>query len=162
MASDNHVVVASDRMVTLNLPSTEFEQNMPKTVKLTDNCVASTAGNALGFVPICEETLRAIKQNKNVLSIQNIAEIIKVAYTSARNAKLEQDILSTIGLTLRDFYQANRSLAPEIVANAVQAMQQYNYGVSVLIAGVDASGNHIYRVDNPGRVESYAVLRIVG
>ena len=89
MAGDNHVVVTSDRMITLSLPSTEFEQNMPKTVKLTNNCVAATAGNALGFVPIYEEALRTIKQHKSALSVQGIAEIVKAAYTNARNAKLQ-------------------------------------------------------------------------
>ena len=158
MASGNHVVVTSDRMVTLSLPSTEFEQNMPKTVQLTDYCVASTAGNALGFVPIYEETLRTIKQSNTKINIPDIAEIVKVAYTNARNAKLEQDILTTVGLSLQSFHQSNRSLSPEIVANLAQAMQQYNYGVSVLIAGVDENGSHIYRVDNPARVESYDTI----
>jgi len=158
MAGDDHVVVTSDRMITLSLPSTEFEQNVPKTIKLTDNCVAATAGNALGFVPIYEETLRTIKQSKNALGIQEISEIIKTAYTNARNAKLEQDVLSTMGLNLQSFYQLNKSLASEIVANLATAMKQYTYGVSILIAGVDESGGHIYRIDNPGRVESYDTI----
>lgn len=158
MASDNHAVVISDRMITLAVPSTEFEQNMSKTIELTNNCVVSSAGNALGFVPICEEALHIIKQNENALSIQNIAEIVKTAYTNARNVKLEQEVLARMGLTLQDFYTKSRSLAPEIVANLTQAMQQYNYRVSVLIAGVDEGGAHIYRIDDPGRIESYDTI----
>lgn len=152
------MIVTSDRMVTLSLPSTEFEQNVPKTLKLTDNCVAATAGNALGFVPIYEETIRMITQSKTTPSIHNIAEMVRLAYVAARNAKLEQDILTTIGLTLQTFYQLNRSLAPEIIANLAQAMQQYNYGVSIIVAGVDDSGSHIYRIDNPARIESYDTI----
>lgn len=158
IASDDHVVVSSDRMVTLSLPSTEFEQNVPKTVKITDNCVASTAGNALGFVPIADEAIRTITQNKTKQNIRNIAEFVRLAYINARNSKLEQEILSTVGLNLQTYYQANRTLAPEIVANLAQAMQQYNYNLSILIAGVDEEGNHIYRIDNPGRIESYDTI----
>ncbi|WOV92737.1 MAG: hypothetical protein R1F52_06400 [Candidatus Nitrosoabyssus spongiisocia] len=116
-------------------------------------CIHS--GNALGFTPIYEETLKRIQQKTSTLSIKNIADVIRTAYTNARNAKLNSDILSTIGLDLQGYYSSNRMLAPEIVVNVAQAMQQYNYGVSVLIAGVDEYGGHIYRVDNPARVESY-------
>jgi len=63
-----------------------------------------------------------------------------------------------MGLNLQSFYQLNKSLASEIVANLATAMKQYTYGVSILIAGVDESGGHIYRIDNPGRVESYDTI----
>ncbi len=155
MASDNHVVVTSDRTVTVNISNTEFEQNMPNPVKLADNCVASMAGNVLGFVPIYDEALCMIQQSKTTMPIQHIAEIVKTAYVNARNAKLEQEILAPIGLNLQSFYKANRSLSPELIANLTQSMNQYDYGVSILIAGVDESGGHIYRIDNPARVESY-------
>jgi phage baseplate assembly protein W len=44
------------------------------------------------------------------------------------------------GLNLQLFYQSNRGLAQEIVAQTIQAMAAYNYGLSILIAGVDSSG----------------------
>ncbi|MDE0266315.1 MAG: hypothetical protein OXK17_04735 [Thaumarchaeota archaeon] len=131
---------------------------MPKTVSIANNCVASTAGNALGLAPIHEEIMKAGRSTETCESIQQIAEMARMAYVNARNAKLEQDILATIGLNLQGFYQANRSLAPEMVANIAQAMQQYNYNVSILIAGVDRLGGHIYRIDNPGRLESYDAI----
>ena len=158
IAGDGHVIVCSDRMVTLSLPSTEFEHNNPKTMKITDNCVASSAGNALGFVPIYEEVVRTIGQTSSEHSIHSIAEITKNAYVRARNDKLEQEILSTMGLSLNDFYQGNRTFAPEITANLAQSMQQYNYGLAIVIAGVDESGCHIYRIDNPGRMDSYDTI----
>jgi 20S proteasome alpha/beta subunit len=39
-------------------------------------------------------------------------------------------------------------------------MTQYNYGygLSLLIAGVDSSGAHIYRIDNPGRMEIFDTI----
>ena len=96
IAGDGHVIVCSNRMVTLSLPSTEFEHNNPKTMKITDNCVASSAGNALGFVPIYEEVVRTIGQTSSEHSIYNIAEITKNAYVRARRDKLEQEILEVM------------------------------------------------------------------
>jgi 20S proteasome alpha/beta subunit len=34
-------------------------------------------------------------------------------------------------------------------------MGQFEYELSILIAGVDSSGGHIYRIDNPGRMEIF-------
>lgn len=155
MAGKEHVVVASDRMVTLSLPSTEFEQNLPKTIIVADNCVAATAGSALAFTPILEQARMILAQEKSSPNIHKIADTIRQCYITARNAKLEQDILAKIGLNLQAFYQANRTFAPEIIANVIQAMNQYDYGLSVIVAGVDASGPHIYRIDDPGRIESF-------
>lgn len=145
-------------MVTLSLPSTEFEHHKSKTIELTNICIASSAGNALGFVPIYEEVAKTIGQTPSEHNIRRIADITKLAYVGARNGRLEQEILATMGLSLQGFFQANRTLAPEILANLVQAMQQYNYGLSVVIAGVDESGCHIYRIDNPGRMDSYDTI----
>lgn len=155
--SGNDVVVASDRMVTLNIPSTEFEQYSSKTLELTKNCLASTAGSALAYTPIYVDTKNQIKI-KNIQEISQIAEINRQLYMQMRNAKMEQDILSRYGLTLQNFYQMNNMLSPNIIAQISQAMGLYDYGLSVLIAGVDNSGAHIYRIDNPAHMEVYDAI----
>lgn len=157
IAGKDHVVVASDRMVTLRVPSTEFEQRKSKTLQITDNCVAATAGSALAFTPIYTNTMTEV-QTKNVREIRQIADIVRSQYVKMRNQKLEQEILGNIGINLQTFYQSNRALSPEIVANVVQSMAQYNYGLSILVAGVDTSGGHIYRIDNPGKMEVFDAI----
>lgn len=154
-AGKDHVVVASDRMVTLSIPSTEFEQNLSKTVEITKNCVAATAGNALGYTPIHQETLKLLQQDSSTPDTQRIAELIRRSYVKARNEKLEQDILVKIGLNLKTYYDRNQTISPNIVANVALAMNQYNFNLSILVAGVDSNGPHIFRVDNPGRIETF-------
>lgn len=153
-SKEGYVVVASDRMVTLSLPSTEFEQGGSKTLEITNNCLASTAGSALAYTPILVQSRLQIEQ-QNVHEISQIAEINRQYYIIMRNQKLEQDILARIGINLQQFYDMNTRLSPQIVANLIQAMHLYEYGLSVLIAGVDSTGAHIYRIDNPGRMEIY-------
>jgi 20S proteasome alpha/beta subunit len=76
-----------------------------------------------------------------------------------RSSKLEQDILARIGImNLNAFYQSNRIFAPEIIANVVGAMQQYKYGLSILLAGVDDNGPHLFRIDDPGRKEIFDTI----
>jgi len=154
-AGKEHVVVASDRMITLSLPSTEFEQNVSKTVEITKNCVAATAGNALAYTPIHLETLKLLQQDSTTPDIQRIAELIRRSYVKARNEKLEQDILVKVGLNLKTYYEKNQIISPNIVANVAQAMNLYNFNLSILVAGIDSNGPHIFRVDNPGRIETY-------
>jgi 20S proteasome alpha/beta subunit len=157
IANKNHVVVASDRMVTLAFPSTEFEQGIPKTIQVTNNCVAATAGSALAYTPIFRESQIEIS-NQSTNDILSIAETTRLHYVTNRNKKMDQDILSKIGINLQSFYASNRALAQEVVAQTIQAMAAYNYNLSILITGVDTSGGHIYRIDNPGRLETFDVI----
>lgn len=103
-ARERYAVVASDRMVTLNLPSIEFEQKVSKTIEITPNCVVSTAGFALAFSDILNKTRRTL----DVLitrEISTIVEALRQAYVEVRNQKMEGSILSRIGLTLKEFHE---------------------------------------------------------
>ncbi|MCV0398364.1 MAG: hypothetical protein K5785_00050 [Nitrosarchaeum sp.] len=153
-AAEQYALVASDRMVTLSLPSIEWEQNVSKTLPISDNCVAATAGSAIAFT----EILRNAKPKINGLKKKNIAEIVDIIrqeYNEARLKKIEEDILSKIGLTLKTFYEGNQVISPQIVQTVMDAMAKFNYGLSILIAGVDDSGAHIYRIDNPARADCF-------
>lgn len=157
-AGKDHVVVASDRMVTLSLPSTEFEQNLSKTIQLSDNCVAATSGNALAYTPIHQETMKQMREDSKTPNIQRIADLVRKSYVKVRNEKLEQDILVKIGLNMQTFYDRNLKINPSIVANLAQAMTLYDFRLSILVAGFDSTGPHIFRVDNPGRIETYDAI----
>ena len=146
-SKDNYVVVASDRMVTLTLPSTEFEQGSSKTLELTKNCLAATAGSALAYTPIHVHSLSGIKQN-STQEIAQIAEINRQNYVIMRNSKIEQVILAKFGITLQDFYNMNRQLAPEIVAHITQAMGQFEYELSILIAGILSNFSFSFKYSN--------------
>ena len=57
------------------------------------------------------------------------------------------------GLTLSEFYARHQALSPQIVMMLDNLMKDFNLGVEVLLAGVDATGGHIYTVVNPGGTE---------
>lgn len=151
-ATEKYAIVASDRMVTLTLPSIEWEQKLPKTIKVTNNCVAATAGSALAFTNVLKI---ARPQLEGLHDIGDIVETLRKAYADVRNKKLDEDILGKIGLTMQDYYDRNQSLSQQIVAQVVDAMAKYNYNLSILVTGVDDKGAHIYRIDNPGRAEPF-------
>ena len=61
----NQVVMASDRMVTLQIPSIEYEQNMSKTLEVTQYCVVASAGAILNFSNVYEKLKKKLTQEKN-------------------------------------------------------------------------------------------------
>jgi 20S proteasome alpha/beta subunit len=149
MCEKKYVVVATDKMLTLMLPSIEYEADYPKTIEITPNCIATTAGSAIAFTPIFSEVRgELIKQASN--DIARIAELTRNAYVNIRNSKLNEEILSTYGLNLQVFYQLNPSINQNLMALLIQRMQLYNYNLWLMIAGVDEAGGHIYRIENPG------------
>jgi 20S proteasome alpha/beta subunit len=148
ICENKYVVVATDKMLTLLLPSIEYEADYPKTVEITPNCLATTAGSAIAFTPIFHEVMGELrKQGAN--DIARIAELTRNAYGNVRNSKINEEILSTYGLNLQSFYQLNPSMNPNLMAIILQRMQQYNYNLWIMIAGVDEAGGHIYRLENP-------------
>ena len=156
LAGNEYAIVASDRMVTITVPSTEFEHNVSKTIKVTDHCVVATAGNALGYAPIQEKVTPILNSDKKISeNITKISEKIRKSYADCRKEKMSQDIFAIAGMTIEDFFERNQTLSPNLIAQMTQAMGAYNYGMSILIAGVDDHGPNIFRVDNPGRIESH-------
>ena len=65
------------------------------------------------------------------------------------------EVFASFGLSLQGFYQANHSMMPQLVGVVLQRMQTYNYGLWILLAGVDDSGPHIYRIENPASASCF-------
>lgn len=49
---NKYVVVATDKMLTLMLPSIEWEADYSKATEVVKNCIAATAGSAIAYTPI--------------------------------------------------------------------------------------------------------------
>jgi 20S proteasome alpha/beta subunit len=71
---------------------------------------------------------------------------------------MEEEIFSKIGLNLKEFYEKNQAISPQIVNLIIDAMAKYNYGLTILIAGVDDLGPHLFRIDNPAKVDTYDAI----
>ena len=151
ICQNKYVVIATDRMITVIRPNIEYEQKgITKAIELTSNCVAATAGSALAFNPVFREACVGIEKD-SVKNISKIADIVRRSYVNQRNLKLEEEILSSVGLSLQGYYQNNQMLQPQIAAALLQQMQRYNYQLWILIAGIDDHGGHLWHIENPGR-----------
>jgi len=151
------IVAASDRMMTANYPAIEFEHNTPKIDKISENCVALTAGNALAHIELIRTTQSIIKKIKKP-PIADIKEKIKDAYAKQRTKRATEFFLKPRGIdSTNEFWQNSRTLPLDIVGMIDKQMTTLKLGLELIITGVDDEA-HIYGIRNPGLSECYDTL----
>jgi len=141
-------VVAADRMVTYG-GFIEFEHTVPKMAYTSPFTVALIAGDTLLGTRLAQGV--AAEFSGTAPRVDEIAERVAERYVDTRNAELENQILALRGLTKDEFYARHASLNVQVTMLLDQAMAQYNLGIELLVAGVDAAGAHVYSIHNPGR-----------
>lgn len=155
---DPKVILAGDRMITGSHLSIEFEYPEPKLIQLTNNCAVATAGDALAHT----ELFSIVKNELSLLrspQIAQIVECIKDSYVKVRMKRIQDLYLRPKGIDdIRMFYNMQRNLMPEIVMTLQNEIDNYDYGLQILIGGVDHSGPHIYCIYNPGMAVPFSSL----
>ena len=146
------VVIAADRMLTGS--DVEFEQDIRKFEPITSECAALSAGSALEKVDLIRSCRVEVSTARSP-TISDIVSSIKNCYVTLRVQRAEELHLKPIGLTLNDFLRAQGQLAPDVVLRQTHNIENERLGVSLLIAGVDSSGGHIYLVTDPGTSSCY-------
>lgn len=156
--SAREVVIACDRMITATYPPIEFEHGTPKIDRMSDTCSILSAGDALAHAEICRE----VKGRTSALTrprVSVITEQIRLAYVSQRQNTIKQRFLEPRGWTLEDFYgELARRLPLDLFLKVDRDISSYNYGLDLIVAGVDPDEAHIYGIRHPGEVDCYDSL----
>jgi len=152
------VVVASDRMITATYPPIEFEHGIPKLEIICPTCIVLTAGDALAHADIC----RAVRGKVSSLTRPRmvvITEEIRKTYVTQRQKTISERFLEPRGWTLEGFYEKYaRTLHPDLVVTIDHEIATYDYGLQLIVAGVDPEEAHIYGIRHPGEVDCYDSL----
>lgn len=153
------VVVTSDKMISAAFLDLEFEHHRSKLVKLGDNCVGLTAGDALANIDLFRAVSGTITQLQNP-TVDLIANQVKQQFVELRRQKAEERLLVPRDLTIKDFYKEGmiNRLPAELGFTIDNGVQNYVYPLEIIIAGVDETGAHIYGVSNPGVLSCYDSL----
>jgi hypothetical protein len=146
----SYAVVAADRMVTLG-GFMEFEHGVPKMAHPSPQAVVMVAGDTLVGTRLARDVSTAL--NGSTPRTHEIAQHLAAQYGDVRRQQMETQILSPRALSLQAFYGAHASFNPQITMMIDQAMNQFNLGVELLLAGVDQDGGHVFSVHNPGGAE---------
>lgn len=155
-ASGRGVVVASDRMLSAPYLTLEFDHPDAKIDKLGPRCVALTAGDALASHEILAGGAGLAGQLQDPM-ISDYADHIRRQYVEARRRVANEQYLEPRGLSFNEFYLggAITRLPVDLAMTLDSMIQRINLGVSIILAGVDRSGGHVYSIEDPGTVSCF-------
>ncbi len=152
------IIVASDRMITSDLLSQQFEHNIPKMENISKSCLAVTAGHALAPREIFSK-IRVWASSKANPFISEVVAEVKSKFNELRIRNAEEKHIKSRGFEdVNDFYQKSRTLPQDIYFSLNEQIADERLGVEILIAGVDVDGAHIHWVRDPGSSDCYDTL----
>jgi len=149
--NNKEVLLASDRMVTLSFPSTEFEHDISKFIKLTEYCYMGTSGEATRHTDVIRRIRKNLKPNSEK-SIYLISEIVKKAYIAERMKRINDQHFLPRGMNIEEFYSNMENYPPDFIDKMDDIVEEYDLEIEVILAGVDKDGGHIFTISNPGVV----------
>lgn len=152
--NNKSIVCASDKMITAAPPYVEFEHDLIKMERLSNRCLALTAGSALRHIELCRAVRRKISEEENP-AIASIVQTVQEQYDKLRKKKLEEEYLTPRGLSLEEFIRSMSNFPREFAFKMDDDIIKYRYGLTILLSGVDESGAHIYRIEDPGIAECF-------
>ena len=157
-----HVVIASDRMITSEGLSIEFEQKQNKIFEASSSCAIVSAGDALSPADILRRAQSGINE-MTAPSIEEVANKIKDELVKYRKEDVEDQILKPRGFgNLEQFYEKMQSLPPDIYTVIDDRISRFDdiekTFVEFLVSGIDETGAHIYSVYSPGRKSCFDTI----
>ena len=156
--NSSNVVLAADTMVTNDALSIEFEHPGKKITRLSETCVALTAGDALAYT----EMFNAVQQEICRLRDSTVAEIvetIKTCFQRIRRKEIVERILQPRGFpSFEAFYENQRHLIGEVAYGIQGAIDGYDYGLQIIVAGTTAYEAHVYGVGDPGTSKCFDAI----
>ena len=155
-AGGKGVVVASDRMLTAPFLTLEYDHPDAKIDTIGHRCVALTAGDALAAHEILANGPGMAGRLQDPL-IADYAAHIRKQYSELRKRVASEILLEPRGLSFEEFYlQGTINRLPTDLALTLDSMiQKVNLNVSIMLAGIDGTGSHIYSIEDPGTSVCY-------
>ena len=149
------VVVASDRMLSAAFLTAEFDHPHTKIATISPLCVALSAGDALYVTDILTDSSGISNQLQNP-TIQLITDEVKQRFIHVRHRLLDENLFQPRGLSFKDFYRGViQGVPPDLGVMLDTQVQSFMLGVSLIVAGVDDSGSHIYSIEDPGSSQCF-------
>ena len=150
------VVVAADRMVSAHFLTVEFDHPNAKIDNIGSRCVALSSGDVLSITDILSESsgISGQLQNPSVILITNE---IKERFVQVRARLLHERFFQPRGLSFKNCYADGsiQRLPPDMAILLDNQVQNFELGTSLLIAGVDNLGGHIYCINDPGTSQCF-------
>jgi hypothetical protein len=138
-------------MLTAHFLALEFDHPDAKIEAISPTCVALTSGDALAAQAVLAAGTGLPGQLQDPF-IADFAEHIRQKYVESRRKMANQQILEPRGMSFDGFYREGgiNTLPRDLALLLDSSIQRAELGVSIILAGVDSIGPHIYGVEDPG------------
>ncbi len=151
IAENSCVIGASDRMLTAG--DVQFEPQQTKILRVTPSIAIMMAGDSglqadivQRLQPIVSELLA--DDEDALLPVVDVAEEYARLHTQARSKLASAAILAPLGLDSDTFLSRQKELAPRLVSQLSRELLNFDCPlVQTIIAGVDATGPHLYALN---------------
>lgn len=148
-------IVASDRMLSAPFLTIEFDHPDAKIDMIGGRCVALTAGDALSVQDILVGGLGVAAQLQDP-TVELIAQHVRNRFVEVRKRRINEMVLGPRGLDFDLFYAGGIQRLPGELAMFLDAqIQQAQLGSSIILAGIDGSGAHIFAIEDPGTTQCF-------
>jgi 20S proteasome alpha/beta subunit len=146
------IVTASDRMITIG--ELEYEPEQTKTIYLASQTVALMAGDMQLHAAVVPKVFVRIRQaladDPSNISVADIADFYAQEFAFHRRKLAEREILVPRGLDFDRFLARQSTMAHYQVRDMDDRLAAYYVDSTAIIAGIDLTGGHIYKISNPG------------
>lgn len=150
--SGRAIVVAADRMMTYGAPmNLQVEGAVRKIISLSDKAALLFSGNVPDGEQVATQT-RAKMQGAQQIDLASIAAMAAVSYQELKRKRVEDTILRPLlGLEFAGFQAlVAQAAASQMLQQVLGMIAQHNFQLDVMLAGLDATGAHLFVVTHPG------------
>lgn len=143
-------------MLSAPFLTVEFDHQDAKIDQVGNNCVALSAGDALCVQDVLIGGLGAASQLQNP-SISTLSEQIKVQFCNVRVRRINDLLMGPRGIDFDGFYKGGiiGALPHDLAMLIDNQVQNFGLETTILVAGVDDSGSHIYSISDPGMMACF-------
>lgn len=149
------IVGASDRMLTAG--DIEYEPPKWKVWAFGQQAASLMSGDAAIQAELWLRT--SAELFGRTPNVRQIADTYARHFAAVRRDRAERSLLTPLGMNLSDFVRRQRELTSDIAEHLTAALQygeETELDAETIICGVDASGVHIFTIEDPGQVNVYS------
>ena len=152
------VVAACDRMITIG--GIQYEPQQRKAAELGTSTIALFAGDMqlhAAIMPRVREQLKELVADREPqrLTVEEISDAYAEQFAYYRRTLAEREILVPRGMDFERFARQQSAL-PHYQVREIDAMlAAHAIDSTAIIAGLDHTGAHLFRVRDPGVAESF-------
>jgi len=142
-------------MITAEYLMLEFEHALPKIEEITSSSLVMLAGDALAPTDVIRD-VRSEARKEKVTEIRALANLIAQSLADHRKRLVTENVLRRRGLNSFDEYYERASALPSDLVSTldteIAAFEDIHElgDVEILLAGMDATGPHLYLISKPG------------